>query len=186
MRTPHRGCRARPAPRRSPRRRPPTRGSRGDLVELDLDQLPVALDFLKEPGVAVWILEGRERPVAVARRVQPGRLAGRAEVERLADLGTADEQLITSLHDVADAQVQAVERSGRHRADALADRDRAGRTGRDELDDPEVRTGRVARVDQQLEAALVDVEGLRAIDVTDRHDDELKRPIHVAGHVTPR
>ena len=70
---------------------------------------------------------------------------------------------------------------GGHRADARPDRDGAGRSGRHELDDAEVRPG--AGVDEQFEAGLLDVEGLGAIDVADRDDDEFEGLVH--GAVPP-
>src|SRR6478735_4423182 len=73
MRSPHRRTRSRP-----PR-------SRGDLVDLDDLEPPVALDLLDQPGVAVRILERHERRVAAPLRVHPRGLAGLAEVEDLAD-----------------------------------------------------------------------------------------------------
>src|SRR5687767_13876634 len=98
MRTPHR--RTRPWPDRS----------RGDLI-LDLDghDLPVALDFLDEPGVAVGILDRHERRVAAPLRVDAGGLTGLAVVERVGKLDATSGQLLARRLDITNAQVQPVQ-----------------------------------------------------------------------------
>jgi hypothetical protein len=76
--------------------------------------------------------------------------------------------------DVGDDQVQAPDRTGHRRV--AHERDRAGRSGRGQLHDPEVLTGAV--VDVQLKAGFLDVEVLGAVHVRDRNHHQLKLPVH--------
>lgn len=97
-------------------------------------------------------------------------------MEDFADFDAATHELVGCRLDVADDEVQAVQGARRHRADPRADGDRARGARRDELHDAEIRAG--ARVDEQFEAGLVDVEVLRAVDVADGDHHELERPVH--------
>jgi len=58
-------------------------------------------------------------------------------VEHLADLDTASDEFVARSLDVGDDQVEAVRRAGRGRRDVRAELDRAPRSGRRELNDPE-------------------------------------------------
>jgi DNA-binding CsgD family transcriptional regulator len=79
--------------------------------------------------------------------------------------------------EVGDDKLQALDRPRCHtRDDPLADHDRAPRTGRSQLDDAIVVIDRRVVVD--LEAELVGVESLGAIQVTDRHDHHFEGPVH--------
>src|SRR6476469_3815387 len=72
-----------------------------------------AMLLLDEPRVAVGIVKGQERLIALSSRGQAGRLAGRPEMEWLACLDAALHELGPSDLDVLDAQVQPVERARR-------------------------------------------------------------------------
>ena len=84
---------------------------------------------------------------------------------KVADLDAAADELGARRLDVGDDQVRAPERARRRVGDPRADRDRARRARRRQLDDPELVAGAV--VDVQGEADLVDVERLGAVDVRD-------------------
>src|SRR6185503_7814921 len=109
-RTPHRRTRSRPD------------RSRGGLFDLDFHDLPVALDFLDQPGVAVGVLERHERRVAAPLGVDAGRLAGLAEVEGIAEIDAAAREVLARSLDVAHDEMQTVERARGHRADPGPDR----------------------------------------------------------------
>ena len=73
-------------------------------------------------------------------------------------------------------ELQALDRAGLGLGDARADRDRAGRAGRRELHEAQVLVDLVVVVG--VEAGLVDVERLRAVDVGDGHRDQLELEVH--------
>jgi Ca2+:H+ antiporter len=72
--------------------------------------------------------------------------------------------------------LKSIHRSGRDLRQPVADGDGTGRAGRSQLHEADVRTDRVIMVEG--EASLVDVEGLGAIDVSDRHSDQFEFEIH--------
>jgi hypothetical protein len=78
--------------------------------------------------------------------------------------------------DIGHAQLEALHGARLRLGEALADRDRAGRAGRRQLDDPEVVAGAV--VDIEVEAALLHVERLRPVDIGHRDHDQFQREIH--------
>src|SRR5437879_2377159 len=134
--------------------------------------------LLDEPRVAVRILEGEEAVVALPLRVETGLLTPVREVERLADVDAALDELGPRRFDVRDAEMEAVQRARRHLL-ALQKRDRAGGARRAELHDPEVVAGAVVDVD--AEADLVGIERFGSIHVGDGDDDELQAPVHGGG-----
>src|SRR5207244_5391690 len=111
-------------------------------------ELP-ALDLLDEPGVAVGILEGDERVVALPFWIGFGQLAALAEVEHLAGIDTALDEPVARGIEVGDAEMQAVEAPGSHLG-VLHDRDRAGRAWWCHLHDAKVLAGTV--VDEKIES----------------------------------
>ena len=98
-------------------------------------------DLLEQPRVAVRIGERGVRQVApvlgvgAARSVRAG-LNGEPWNTSLTSTPRRDE-LVARRLDVGDDQLQALGRAGRGRRHALAERDRAARAGRRELDDAE-------------------------------------------------
>ena len=73
-------------------------------------------------------------------------------------------------------ELQALDGARRRLDDAGADRDRAARAGRGELHEAQVLVHLVVVVG--VEPGLVHVERLRAVDVGDRHRDELEPVVH--------
>jgi hypothetical protein len=71
-----------------------------------------ARDLLHQPTVAVRILERQERAVVLALGVQAGGLTALGEVERLNDGHVATHELGPGGLDVADDEVQTLERAG--------------------------------------------------------------------------
>ena len=122
-------------------------------------------DLLDGPAVAIGV--GEEDEAA------PG------EVLDVADLDAAGEELLAGPVDVADDQLQALERARRHLVGAAGQRDRAVGTGRGELDEAEV-LGYLVVVFGD-EARLLDVEGLGAVDVGDGDLDQLQAPVDLRG-----
>jgi hypothetical protein len=105
------------------------------------------------------------------------------EVEDLTDRRAPLDELRASRLDVRHDQVQAVDRSRRHRVSAGSahdHRDRARGTARRQLHDPEVA---VTVVDVELEIEPVDVEVLGPVDIGDRKHDHLKCPFHLVSPV---
>src|SRR3954447_23071136 len=98
-------------------------------------------------------------------------------MEGFARIDAAFDELRAGGLDVADDEVQPLERPWRRGTDAIADRDRARRAGRRHLYVSEVVAGPV--VDVEAEAQLVGVEVLRAVDVRGGDDHELQLPVHV-------
>src|SRR3954452_535500 len=133
--------------------------------------------LLEEPDVPVEVADARERVVVGAFGM--GAVAPRAvcDVADIVDLDAARNQLVSRRDDVGDHEMQALHAPGRHLADPGADRDRARRALRAQLDNAEVVSGAV--VDVQFESHLLDVERLRAVDVGDGDDDELELVVHV-------
>ncbi len=70
----------------------------------------------------------------------------------------------------------ALHRAGRRGGQPLAEGDRAGRSRRRQLHEADRVADRVVVVG--MEADLLDIEGLGAIDVADRDDYELELPVH--------
>src|SRR4051812_39737498 len=138
--------------------------------------------LLEKPDVAVEIADRRERVVvrALGMRAVAPRAVG--DVADTLDLDAVRDQLVSRRDDVGDHEVQALHAPGRHLADPGADRDRARRALRGQLDDPEVVSGAV--VDVQVESHLLDVERLRAVDVRDGNDDEFELVVHVRPPVS--
>jgi AMP-binding enzyme len=122
-------------------------------------------DLLHCPAVAVGV--GEEEEAA------PG------EVLDVADLDAAGEQLLAGAVDVADHELQALERAGCHLVGAAGEGDRAGGAGRGELNEAEV-LGHLVVVFGD-EARLLDVEGLGAVDVGDGDLDQLQAPVDRRG-----
>ena len=102
--------------------------------------------------------------------------AGGPVVERLAGINALAGQLRVGGGDVGDDEVQAVQRARLHLDRRVGHhRDRALGPVRLQLDDPEVAGG---VVDDQVEAALVEIERLGAIDIRDGNDDEFELVVH--------
>ena len=96
-------------------------------------------------------------------------------MEQLTGVDAAFDELCMRRLDVRDDEMQPVERA-RRRLRVLHDRDRAGGSGRNGLDDAEVLAG--AMVDEEEETDLVEVERLGAVNVGHRDDDEFEGPVH--------
>src|SRR5262245_10559021 len=103
-------------------------------------------DLLHDPTVAVWIVEGEERAIVAALGIRPRLPFARLEVEDLADVRPAFDELGTRRLDVGDDQVQALDRARRCFGDSLPDADRAPRAPRRQLDDAELIAGTVVDV----------------------------------------
>src|SRR6266446_6198178 len=99
-------------------------------------------------------------------------------VEHLADLDAATEQLGAGSLDVRDDQVQALSGAGRRRSDVLAEDDRAPGARRRELDHTKVVLVSVVGVEPPSELR---VELLRAINIGDGEDDDLKLHVNRSG-----
>src|SRR6516165_5608044 len=94
-------------------------------------------DLLDEPGVAVGVGEGAERPVAGALGVGAGLPCldrVRRAVPDLAGVDAAAGQVVAGRYDVGDDQ-PPLGRAGSGRRDSLAERDRGGGARGGELDD---------------------------------------------------
>src|ERR671920_2126990 len=141
-------------PRRSPRRR--VLGEQADrrgLAGRYLRALPADGQLLYGPAVAVRIAEEDERaPV---------------EVLHLAYLDPALDQLGTRGPDVRDDELQALDRARRRVDDPGSQGDRAGRSGRRQLDKANLIADPVVVV--RVEADLLGVERLGAVHVRDRN-----------------
>ena len=85
--------------------------------------------------------------------------------------------------DVVDHHLQALHRPGLGLRQPDPQADRARGAGRGELHEAQLRADRVVVVG--VEADLVDVEGLRAVDVRHGERDQLDLVVH-GGHATPR
>src|SRR5262245_11697388 len=123
--------------------------------------------LLDGPVVAVRVLEEEERVPRAAGAVLPAVLV---DVLDRADVDATARELGVGSLDVGDAQLEAG-------CQARAERDRAAGPGRGRLDVPE----RLAHpiVDVDVEAELLLVEALRAVDVRDRDHRDLERPVHI-------
>src|SRR4029450_2145997 len=110
-----------------------------------------ANDLLDGPAVAVGV--GEEHEPA------PGKVLD------LADVDAAVHQLGAGGVDVGDDHLEAADRARRGVGDPGAQGDRAGRTGRRQLDEAELRADAVVVVG--VEADLLGVEALGAADVAD-------------------
>ena len=99
-------------------------------------------------------------------------------VKHFADLDAATEQLGAHGLDVGNDQVQALRGAGGSRGDVLAENDRAAGARRRELDHAEVVLVSVVGVEPPSELR---VELLRAIDVGDGEDDDLKLHVNRSG-----
>src|SRR3954453_17528300 len=80
--------------------------------------------------------------------------------------------------DIGDDDLHALYRPRLGVGDAATERDRARRTRRRELYESDVVAHLVIVVG--VEADLLDVKGLRAIDVSDGNGDEFELPIHLS------
>ena len=118
--------------------------------------------LLERPGVAVGVGEEDERT--------PGH-----DVD-ITHRDAATGQLGPRRFGVGDHHLQVVERAGRHLGQSLADRDRAGRARRGQLNEADVLIDDVVEVGDETD--LVDVESLGPVDVADRHGDELEFEVH--------
>ena len=98
------------------------------------------------------------------------------ELLHLADLDPAGDELRMRSVNVGHHQLQALDRARRHVAEPRSDRDRAARPGRRQLDEADLVADLVVVVG--VEADLLGVESLRAVDVRDRNLHELESPIH--------
>src|SRR3954453_9377237 len=128
-------------------------------------------DLLKQPSVAVRILERRVREVRAPGQVEPG---GLRLFLHLGDVDPAAGEIFPGGVDVLDRQVQPVKGSGFHRRDALAEMDRALRVGRRHLHLPEVVTDDQVDVQPPSQALI---EALCAIDIRDGHRHHLERHV---------
>src|SRR3954447_14424647 len=129
--------------------------------------------LLDRPAVPVRVAEEEERVPRATVAVLP--LAVLEEPDRCR-LDALPDELGAGGLDVRDAELQTLEGAGRQAREPRPDRDRAGRAGRRQLDDPEVVTE--GPVDVEMEATLLLVERLRPVDVGHRDDDQLEREIH--------
>ncbi len=150
-------------------------------------------------GVALpggfWILTARRRrPSEVVARPPGHLLQGQAVTVRVGEAGIADaaadvldvadldpasSQLGARRLDVGDDEVQALDRTRRHRVQgghSRADDNGAGRAGRGQLYDPQA--GKRPDVDVECETELLGVERLGPVHVADRHRDELELHVH--------
>src|SRR6266568_4670271 len=119
-------------------------------------------ELLHRPAVAVRVAEEHER----------------APVEDLdiAHVDAAAGQLRAGRIDVGDDELEPFDGAGRHRAEPGADRDRCGRAGRRELNEPHPAAG--LGVDVEMEARVLGVERDRALDVGDGYLHELEPELH--------
>lgn len=125
-------------------------------------------NLLEGPAIAVGVAEEDER----APR----------HVLNVADLDSTLLQLRVHRLDIGHDHLQPFERSGRHRGQAGADGDRAGRAGRGELHEAEV--GIHLMIVIRVEAELLGVEVLGAIHVRDGDGHEFQ--FHVHGSIPLR
>ena len=143
------------------------------------------LDLLKQPAVAVWIAERRPREVRAALRVAARRASLRVddlqdalEMEHLAHIGAACDEIGACRLDVVDDEEVSLHRA-RHRCrEFLAEHDGARRAGRCHLHHaPVLPIGEIAvhPPPQPL------VEALGAIDVGHGKDDDLELLIDGRG-----
>src|SRR5262249_31028804 len=109
--------------------------------------------------------------------MQPGLLSLGPEVEEVAHVDAAFEELGPRRFDVADDQGRGLCGSGRRRGQALAHDDRARRSRGSQLHDAEVLVR--LRVDVSVEAELL-VERLGAVHVGDGKDHHLELVVHAA------
>src|SRR3984885_3091843 len=153
-------------------------------------------DLLKQPAVAVRIMERGKRTVAPMVRIrtadaEPPKKVGligtgvlaAGIVEHLTDFDTAIDQLAAGSRYVGDDQVQTLGRTGCRRGDVPSEDDRASRASRRELNHAEVATVVVVGVEPPAE---VPVEVLGAINIGDGDDQYLElmsyfRDSRVAG-----
>src|SRR5680860_1002733 len=95
------------------------------------------MDLLEEPDVAVGIAELDVRAVVASFGVESRSLAVLSKVEEVADLDAPLLEILTNGLDVGDHQVQPPYGSGTGLGNPHPESDRARRTGRRELHDPE-------------------------------------------------
>src|SRR5215218_3217121 len=155
-------------PRLSSRTSPNSTWSSGGRPDTRL----AADDLLDGPAVAVRV--GEEHEPA------PGKVLD------LADLDPAVGEVGVGGLDVVDHHLQAGDRAGRGVGDADPERDRAGRAGRGQLDEAELVADLVVVVG--VEADLLGVEALGAVDVADGDRHQLELEVHgrrpLAGRVS--
>ena len=118
--------------------------------------------LLHAPRVAVGVAEEDERSPR--------------EHLHVAHLDPALGEMGSRLFDVVDDDLQACDRAGSGIGEPGADRDRARRPGRRDLHEPHLVAHRMVVV--EVEARLVDVERLRAVDVGDGHVHEFEPEVH--------
>src|SRR5690348_17632379 len=93
-------------------------------------------DLLKQPAVAVGILEGSKGVVGRVLRISARRLrVARLAMEHLGHVHAAAGQLGTRLLDVVDDEVHPLGAAGLSTGQAVAELDGGRRAGRRELDD---------------------------------------------------
>src|SRR5215475_2755489 len=137
----------------------------------------VAANLLHHPQVAVRVVELGEGHVALPLRLRARVPHAVADVPHVADLHAATAQLVAEGDDVRDDEVHATVRAGRDAVlHADTEPDRASRTGWGDLHDPDVLADR--RVDEQVEPALAGVEGLGAVHVADRDENQFELDVH--------
>src|SRR5579862_5416544 len=100
----------------------------------------------------------------------------RLQVAHVADAHAALGELGARGQDVGYHEVQALRGARGRRGDPGAERYRAGRAGRVDLDDPPTLADR--RIDDQAEARLLEVELLRAVYVRDRDEHQFQLVVH--------
>jgi hypothetical protein len=136
------------------------------VLQRDERGLPSDLQLLHGPRVAVRIAEAEEG-AAIALVEDHDVAAGDATADQLIACGAC----------VRDHELQALDRAGLHLVlrRQVADHDGATRATWRQLDDMHVL---VAGVVIKVESDLVPVEGHRAVDVGDGHDDDFEGPVH--------
>ena len=141
------------------------------------------LHLLQDPAVPIGIGEPRERGVIAPGRVAAGHLPRRRQVvkhaaqvvEHVADRDATPDQLEPGGVDIRDHELQSADRTGNGGGDAGPENDGRCRTGRRELDHPEVRARGVVEV---LPEPRLQVERLRTVDIGDRDHDDLEPHVH--------
>src|SRR5215208_1792710 len=111
-------------------------------------------------------------PVGIGEEQEPAS----GQVLHLARLDAALEQLGAGGVDVRHDHLDVLERARRHLCEALADRDRARRSRRRQLNETNLVADGVVVV--RVESDLLCVERLRPVDVADGPGDQFELPIH--------
>src|SRR3954447_4335566 len=118
-----------------------------------------------------------QRPEVAVRVGEPDEGPPRLDVD-LAGIDSVGEQVGARLRGIIDHDLDSALSAGRHvHAQPLTERDGAGRARWSQLDETQLLADSLVEVG--VEADLVDVERLGAVDVGDGHEDELDLPVHV-------